>query len=68
MFIYLTCNYKLFIIIISRFNLKDNDIILADPQNHDSLIEAMIELASGDVEYTAGGAGLNSLRCAQVLN
>lgn len=46
-----------------RYDLKDNDIILAD-LTHENLIEDMMTL--GSVEYTAGGAGLNSLRCAQV--
>jgi len=44
--------------------LKDNDIILADEMGrHVGLIEEMKGIG---VEYSAGGAGLNSLRCAQV--
>lgn len=46
---------------IYRFKLKDNDIILAE--GHDELVDQIIELG---VEYSAGGAGLNSIRCAQV--
>ena len=45
-------------------------MILADPLKHANLIEDMKRLAEeedGHVEYTAGGAGLNSLRCAQVI-
>ena len=44
-------------------------MILADPFKHADLIEDMRRLAlaeHGNLEYTAGGAGLNSLRCAQV--
>ncbi len=48
-----------------RYDLKDNDIILADWKKHGDLIEDMKAL--GPVEYSAGGAGLNSLRCAQVI-
>lgn len=50
--------------------MKDNDVILADPLKHKGLIEDMRKLAEdskGPLEYTAGGAGLNSLRCAQVI-
>ena len=49
---------------MDRYGLKDNDIILADPEKHGKLIEDME--AIGSIEYSAGGAGLNSLRCAQV--
>lgn len=44
-------------------------MILADPLKHADLIEDMKKLAedaNAQVQYTAGGAGLNSLRCAQV--
>lgn len=47
-----------------RYNLKENNVILADV-SHAQLIEDMISL--GPVEYCAGGAGLNSLRAAQVI-
>lgn len=58
--------YRLAFYFIFRYEMKDNDIILADESGkHDGLIEEMKEIG---VEYSAGGAGLNSLRCAQVTN
>ena len=52
--------------LLIKYNLLDNDIILADLSLHENLVEDMKGISDGEVEYTAGGAGLNSLRCAQV--
>lgn len=49
--------------LISRYGLKENNVILAE-DIHAQLISDMISM--GPVEYCAGGAGLNSLRAAQV--
>lgn len=50
-----------------RYELKENDIILADPIRHEGLIDEMISISKGKVSYSPGGAGLNTLRCVQVI-
>lgn len=53
--------------LLQKYRLKDNDIIIGDRDNSVGLDGLVKEITNLNVEYSAGGAGMNSLRCAQVI-
>ncbi|BFZ53865.1 adenosine kinase [Savitreella phatthalungensis] len=50
--------------LLAKYDLKDNDAILAEPQ-HEAIYDEV--MAKSDVEYTAGGAAQNAMRGAQYV-